>query len=352
MKRLAASVFCAAVVAAGGMTAHALSLTPLSSFGGGDGWLAPNEMGFNAQTNATVRGFTYNSTTNRLYVVDRDGGLAVDILDGDTGMMVGSLDTTGITGGTFVLSMIDVADDGAIYAANLSTSATANFKVYRWENEAAVPTIAFDGLANRIRTGDSFAVTGAGAATKMVAAGGSNAGQDYALFTTGDGMTFSVSNPVATGAAMGAFRLGIDIDAGTVVGLQTGGNLVAVAEAGGAASVVPVNSLGEAPLAWDASANLLATVDINTSAVRLYDTSDLTALTTTGFLDIANNTTAFVSNGNGVGDLKFGRGPDGSLRLYALNANNGIQAFQVIPEPTSCLLALGLGLAGIVRRRR
>ena len=32
---------------------------------------------------------------------------------------------TGVAGGTFTINMIDVADDGAIYVGNLSTSATS-----------------------------------------------------------------------------------------------------------------------------------------------------------------------------------------------------------------------------------
>lgn len=353
MKVLHATLFtfCATAALAVTSLSFGASLAPLASFGG-DGWLAPGELGFNAQTNSTVRGMTYNPATNHLYVVDRDGGLFVDILDGDTGMQVGSLDVTGISGGTFALSMIDVADDGAIYAANLSTSATSNFKVYRWASEGAAPTVAFDGPANRGRTGDSFAVVGAGANTQIVSAGGSNAGDDFALLTTADGLTFSVSNPTAAGAATGAFRLGIDLDgAGNVLGAQTGALVTQVAVSGGAATAYAVNSAGEALLDFDPTTKYLATLDFNSSDVRLYDGSDLSALTAAGFLDLANNTTANVANGNGVGDLKFGAGPDG-LRLYALNTNNGIQAFRVVPEPIALALAgWGAALTCLLRRR-
>ncbi|MCA9260069.1 MAG: DUF4623 domain-containing protein [Planctomycetales bacterium] len=350
IRRMLLFFLVAALLVCNAQPGFALSLSPLTSFGG-DGWLAPGELGFNAQTNATVRGITYNAASNHVYAVDRDGGLTIRVLDGDTGSQVGTLDATGITGGTFALNMIDVDDEGVIYAGNLSTSATSNFKIYRWENETSVPTVAFDGAANRTRTGDTFAVSGAGSSTVIVSAGGAGV-EDYALFRTADGSNFAVENPVVTGDAPGAFRLGIDIDAGVVVGTQTGAALTAVAQAGGAADVHALNAASESIITWDANEGLLATVDFNSSDVRLYDASDLGLLTSSGFQDVANLTTSLVSNGNGVGDAKFGRGPAGALRLYALNANNGIQAFNVVPEPVTAGLGFALGTGLVTRRRR
>lgn len=352
MKKVATWILCAALVATGSATASAAQLVPLTSFGGGDGWLAPGEGALGTGANL-ARGLTYNPLNNRVYVVDREGATAVKILDGDTGAQVGTLDVTGVTGGTFPLNMIDVDDQGVIYAANLSTSATSNFKIYRWADESSAPAVVFDAPSGRIRTGDTFAVSGSGASTKMVAAGGSNATDSaFAFFTTADGLSYSVATPAVSDVATGAFRLGIDLGEGLVVGLQTGGNLAVAAETGGPGQVVPVNSAGEAPFAWDSAENLGASIDVNSSLVRLYSTTDLALLTSTGLLDTANNTTAFVGNGNGVGDLKFGRLPSGQLRLYALNTNNGIQAFAVVPEPTSALLATGVALALAGLRRR
>ena len=329
------------------------SLSALASFGGGDGWLSPAEATY-LQGGPLQRGLTYNQATNRLYLVDRNGGNFVRVLDGDTGALVSSLDMTGVTGGTFAVNMIDVADDGAIYVGNLSTSAAANFKVYRWANESAAPTVAFDGLANRVRVGDTLAVTGSGANTKIVAAGGSTAGEAYALFSTADGLSFTVSNPVATGAANGAFRLGIDFAAGgTVLGKQPTSSLTSVAQAGGTVATFAMTANGEAPIAFDQVGNWLASVDVNSNTVRLYDGSDLSLLSTTGLLDSRSNTTGTpVANGNGVGDLKFGR-TGGQVRLYALNAGNGIQAFTVIPEPASVALwGAACGVIALVRRRQ
>src|SRR4051794_25448945 len=76
-------------------------------------------------TSYSERGAGYNPVLNHAYIVSRAttfGGLGVAILDGDTGATLGSLSVAGVSQGTFFLSTIDVAEDGTIYAANLTTA--------------------------------------------------------------------------------------------------------------------------------------------------------------------------------------------------------------------------------------
>jgi len=330
------------------------TLETLTSFGGGDGWLAPEETSGFLGTGSLQRGLAYNQTNNELYLVDRNGGNFVRVLDGSTGALLRTLDTTGVTGGTFLSNMIGVSGDGAIYMGNLSTSAAANFKLYRWADSSAgvAPSVAFDAPTNLARTGDTFAVIGSGASTRIVASGSGHAG--VALLTTTNGTTFNLasSNTIA-GVPSGAFRLGMDfIDPNTVVGKQTGTAIYTGDLTTSNGTTSTAISAGEAPLAYEASNRLLATVDINSNLVRLYDATDFSNL---NLLSSLNTTTSTIANGNGTGDLAFGLF-NGEMRLYAMNTNNGIQAFRVtaIPEPSSTLLlavggALGLG---VVRRRR
>lgn len=335
-------------------------LQSLSGFGGsGSGWLAPGDLGFNNDTTgATIRGFAYHAPSNRLIVPDRLGGLSMRLLDGNTGAQVGTLNSAGITGGFFIGNMVGVSDDGNVYMGNLSIAADSPFKIYRWNSSevanpsGAAATVAFDGLANRPRTGDSFAVTGSGNNTRIVSAGGANTNNSFALFSTSDGgQTFSLANPTVTGAPGGAFRFGIDFDeSGNVLGTQVGTALYAVSEAGGAATVYNTVDNSETIFAFYEPLNLLATLQYTNNAVRLYNAADFSNLI---LLDTQNLTGSFNSNGNAVGALSFGRGSDGVLRLYALNANNGIQAFSVVPEPGAAgLLALLAGLGSFVRRRQ
>ncbi|RIK77935.1 MAG: hypothetical protein DCC67_12085 [Planctomycetota bacterium] len=350
-------------------------LSALTTFGG-DGWLAPSEATFLQGANLQ-RGMTYSAKNNHLYVVDRNGGTFVRIVDGDTGALVGSLDTTGITGGTFPLNMVDVDDDGVIYAASLNGDTDASvLKVYRWATEASLPTVAYDSSASPvangadIRIGDDLAVIGSGANTRIVTGGNSatapgNPGDNaFVVLTTTDGLAYSaaVQDFVGVEPANGALRLGIDfVDANTVIGRQaSGGEAIVATFAAGTATQTALAELvvsGEAPLAVDRTNDLLATVQVIVPTggvgaindVRLYDIANPDSPI---LLDTQNLTTSVapVANGNGTGDLKFGRF-GGQFRLYVLNTNNGIQAFTVVPEPASLVLLACSGLALACRRR-
>ncbi|MCA9234432.1 MAG: PEP-CTERM sorting domain-containing protein [Planctomycetales bacterium] len=368
LKTLSAITTVAVLVIAG--PSFAATLSPLTSFGGGDGWLAPGEDP-NLTTDNTQRGMTYNAANDHIYVVDRNGGTTVEIYNGTTGASVGSLDMTGLSGGVFLLNSIDVADDGAIYAANLRTNtdpanSATTLKIYRWANEAAAPTLAYNAQPGPgLRLGDTLAATGAGANTLLLAGindgNGSSADPNvnsYAVFSTADGLNFSSTVPAfpSDPPPTGAHRLGIDfIDANSVLGSQTGASAYLSTFDLGAATAALDNeatktSSGQAPLAYYAPLGLAAFVDINSSVVSLYEVDGL------GNLVLNDSATTLtlpsVGNVNGSGDLKFGVGPGGDLRLYVLNTNNGIQAFNVVvPEPsTVALIAAGLA-AAVIRRR-
>jgi hypothetical protein len=97
--------------------------------------------------------------------------------------------------------------------------------------------------------------------------------------------------------------------------------------------------------------NLFATVDTGTNQVRLYDLTNPTAPV---FLTLGNNTTGTpVANANFAGDVRFGEIVGNTATLYALNTNNGIQAFTitVVPEPSTVSL-LGFAAGGLAFRRR
>jgi hypothetical protein len=140
---------------------------------------------------------------------------AVYVLNGANGSPLGTLDLTGVTGGTYQLILGGVADNGAIYVCDLTTGGATPFKVYRWASEASVPTTAFSGTpgATATRCGDSFAVRGAGANTQLIASGSGS--QYVTIFTTVDGINFTVAQQfdlTTVGLSAGDARRGLVFD--------------------------------------------------------------------------------------------------------------------------------------------
>ncbi len=156
-------------------------------------WFSPADNG--------VRYCTYNPKTDHVLVISRTnvtGGLTgpnvdIMILDAATGAKIGKLpfDPAIIKGqDPFVLLNIKCADDGVIYAGNLVQSAvTFPFKLYRWENETAAPTLAFESIQWTDRYGDALAVIGEGAQT-MVYVSGSVDQKYIQILTTSNGIDF------------------------------------------------------------------------------------------------------------------------------------------------------------------
>lgn len=382
MRKLPVLLAAGAALASAGFAVATPALSPLATFGGGDGWLAPGEGGYvYLGTTSLERGMAYNPATGHLLLVSRanptgTNGQNVRILDGSTGADLGGLQGTGAlatAGATFAVNMVGVGDDGAIYVNNLMTSATGTFRVFRWANEAAAaPTTAYEASVGGLpRVGDDFDVFGSGANTRLVSAGGGTTlNSNFAAFTTADGQTFSSqAYPSIAGTLSGTtndFRLGITFtDNDTVVGSQ--GGLVGVAPnqtpapsrvvdfAGANATLVasPIFSTGSQRLmdyAVIAGIPVLAVQDTVSSTVYFYNFVDPSNPV---LLISGNNTTGtLTANGNGVGQVKFGAVTGDTAVVYAMSTNQGIQAFSfTVPEPATMSL-LAVGAAGLLRRRR
>src|SRR5439155_1609239 len=137
------------------------------------------------------------------------------------------LDLSGLVDGTLPLNQVGVGDDGAVYAANLTTTATSPpYKIYRWASDApGVPPAAVfigdpgSGVQSNLRWGDSFAVRGAGTNTQILIAPG-NTSTNVVLLRTG-GTDFQTEIPPAViaidgvPAAFGAITLGVGFGPGT-----------------------------------------------------------------------------------------------------------------------------------------
>ena len=358
--RFLVTVAAAVLFGLASMPAWSASLVPLDSFGGGDGWLAPDDRSY-LTTDNTQRGLAYNPTTGHLLLVNRAGGLSINILDGATGDDLGTLNqgTGVISGGTFLGNMIGVGDDGAIYMGNLIlTTTTSTFKIYRWDSETATePTVAYisgvDEPLAGARMGDTFDVIGSGTSTKLVAGYGSTpsvpGNNSYAVFDTADGQSFTATNiDIATSPPnAGDFRLGLTFtDSSHVLGSQgnslynytsfsgSTGTLIAspaIPDPAGATAdrLLNYNIVGGQPI--------LAVQSTGDSHVSTYYAADpaAPAWLASGRNVVGNSPT----NGNGTGELAWGAttvNEDGSVsqNLYGMSTNSGIQAFTfTLPSP-------------------
>jgi len=332
------------------LPARGASLTPLESFGEGDGWLAPGDRTYLTIDN-TQRGLAYNPATGNLLLVNRAGGLSIRILDGMTGADLGTLSgVESLSGGTFAGNMIGVADDGAIYVANLTTDATTSpFKIYRWASEtSAAPTVVYSGapLAGA-RIGDTLDVIGSGVNTQIVAGYGStpsvSGNNSFALFNTTNGVDFTATHiGIATTPPNGGdFRLGITFaDTDTVLGRQASHRLARIVDFTGSTGTLVADfategaGLNPMDFAVVDGKPLLALVNFNDSRVFVYDlTEPFDMVDPNPNIASATTTTFHSTNVNGTGQVKFGAINGNTAIIYALNTNNGIQAFTLTLTP-------------------
>jgi len=294
---------------------------------------------------------------------DGPNGLGIAVLDGNTGIYLGKLsltlpDSSSISSGVglFKLNMIEVAEDGVIYACALQTSwsSSANYVIYRWQTESADPTIACSTpqLGTATRVGDDFCVRGSGAGTQIIASG-NTAVTNISLFTTLDGTNFTGIPINVTGLPANSVRLGLAFGCGnTFYGETTGsGNPMRYVTFTGAPATtasltasytITDNLTNQAigPIGVDIpNQRVVGDATSGSSGVphsmNLYDLNTL-AVTPTVNLPIDTKTFAVSVGTFGTGSVDFT--PDGS-RLYTLDSGSGVIAFSLVPKlaaPTIC----------------
>ena len=297
-------------------------------------------------TDNTQRGMAYDGLSQRVVLVSRTPTNGVHLLDAATGADLGEMDQTySATGpGTFAINLAGVADDGVVYACNLTTAADATaFAIYSWPSAsntvetATTQGSAFIGnLASAGRVGDTFAARGAGPSTELLAA--YRTGTNVALFNTTDGINFSpnilaVTNLPADAVANGFAGLGVAFGpTNTFWAKSVGFNLrlvqydVAALTANVIATFTNV-PITEAPIGVDNANNLLAAIGVIEipQNLALYDlsASDGPALTDRELFPSDNG------NANGTGVVAF---DVAGGRVFSLDSNNGLMALKYAPR--------------------
>ena len=346
-------------------TLHAQTphLAPLTSFGvNGDGSIRPGERTYITAGSNLQRGMAYNPVTGHLIVASRNPTSAptLNIVDGVTGADLGSMAfeqqvEAGNTG--FRLNKVGVSDDGSVYVGNLTSASTAivGYVLYRYASETDPQNYVFAGdpgngaapsSSSSGRWGDAMVVRGGGIDTQILLCSQGNllailrptdSSLTSFIATTltadanlaADGLTFGVGDTFWSKAGGSSLRrLSFDLNAGTATTLQTYFSTVFPAQVG--------------PIRYIGASNLLAGIDIPSGVdrVKLYDVS---TLTNTVLLDSKLFPTN-VANGVYAGDLCFGGG-----RLYALDSDNGVMAFNIIQSTDGVAPSFLSEPAGVTR---
>lgn len=292
------------------------------------------------------RGLAYGKTSDgteavndRVFVVSRTGGLFVRILDAATGNDVGTLNTTGISGGTFALNDIGVTEDGKIIGANLTINAsTSAFKFYIWNNEASAPDTLFSYLGDAVRLGDKFTVVGNySAGTAEIWAASATTGQHKVYKWIMSGGVFNpvpqviqCSDNLTTGigsAAVGPLPNGDfywNANGQNARKYQANGTLIGIIPgtlvATGTNAVRYLGSIGN-----DEYVAIFAYGTGNNNArVLKIPNGDPTAAVLYGVTPSLGSAT----NTNGAGDVDFKVNPDLTVDIFVLATNNGVGAYR------------------------
>lgn len=294
-------------------------------------------------TDSTQRGLAFNPVSGNLLYVSRTGSNIVAVLDAATGAEKHRLATTDsegfsvITGATIPVNMIGVAEDGAVYVANLNLPAAgsgAALRVYRWDSDAAdaVP-VALDipDLPADVRFGDTFAVRGRGDTTELLF--GSRSSTSFAVVSVTGGVFTTTKVYSPDGVSAGGFGLGVAFGPGnSVFGTASGSPIVHVAfdPTAGSATLARTYAAAQIPtavahLAIDTTRSLLAGTALETpDNFLLYSIADIDnpVLLDQELFPIDN------PNVNGTGAIAFG-----GNRVFALDSNHGLFAYTIDLTP-------------------
>jgi hypothetical protein len=259
------------------------------------------------------------------------------------------------------LVAIGVSGDGSIYACNVSRSSTtdgpATLRLYRWTNSAPAtpPVLVFEGepaaSAESLRWGDVMDVRGSGLGTEIIIDNQRDNRQPaaavltptdaslntfvskgffrgYANMRIGRSIQFSGTNTLWQKSRGDRLELSsYDLDAGTSVALTNYSDWPA--------------TLGG--IALDFDRNLGVAVDFNGVAnatpdtVKLYEISDLSLPMLIATYNFPTNKQV---NANLISQCVFA-----GDRVFALNANNGLVAFDLVP-PAPARPQLNIALSG------
>ncbi len=327
----------------------------------------------NLDTANNERAMCYYAPSN-LVLVNNKSTHVIAEYDAVAGATNGAaVNITGVSGGTFTLNKMGVGTDGILYGANLNTaiSSSSFYKLYAWTNLSTPPANPYSSLAGSAalvnlsgkRIGDSFAITGGGAST-MILAGILNSStflNDFLLLSTADGVTWTDTVLSVSGIPSGGggvqFGFFFYTNNTFIVAPNAGSTLYlvqfpanfATQSSPVACTVLASNTLSGGPY-WDFSYNpaagLLAAHPNaqTTSSVKLFDlpTNSFAAASVLATTNLSFSTSQTI-NGNETGDIALG-GAGFTNAIFTFDSNAGLQATTISFTPAPVPPAFGTPL--------
>ncbi len=315
------------------------------------------------------RTLAYNSLSNQVLVVralPNSTDYGIQVVDATTGVKLYDMNTNGVQtvvselsgSSALYLCAIAVADDGAVYACNGSPNASGGtnaetakmFRVYRWANSgpSTLPVNIFTGdPANQtanVRWGDVMSVRGSGTNTELVL--DSKTGSFAALLKPTDASMATFTNySWASLAGDGSIGRSLQFETNNTVWQKHKGTALKKSSystnsqtSALLASYSFPSSLG--PVAIDHPHNLMVGLDFFGStngpdAVALYEISSFSSPLLVAKYNFPQNARL---NDNFIGQCVVA-----GTKVYALNGNNGLLSFNLVPPTGPALSIARLG---------
>ncbi|MGZ4974851.1 MAG: hypothetical protein ACXWDN_19000, partial [Limisphaerales bacterium] len=322
------------------------------------------------------RSFAYNPVANQLVVVrcpPASTSYTLSVVDANTGNFVYTMNTTGIIheGGSEVsganpIDLVGAAcgDDGALYISSESPNAsggangdtTKMMHIFRWADTGAstAPALVYEGDPSgqpagiNLRWGDVLAARGSGTNTELLMNSfeGTFAGVLHPTDSTMATFTNLFFSDVAGGGSIGR---SVQFGPGNSVFEKRRGNslIYSTYTLSNQTAQLIFNGPSSATLgglAVDLAHNLAAGVDFigaanaRPDAVSLYDVADPTSPLLLGQYNFPSNQ---IANANSICQTLIV-----SNRVFALDGNNGMVAFNILPPASANPPALTISLSG------
>jgi hypothetical protein len=320
----------------------------------------------NIDTANDTRGMCYFAPSN-MVIIPNHSTHVIETYDGTAGTSNGVVNNSGIASGNFTLSKVGVGTDGILYGANLQTAVTgssAPYKLYSWTNLSVAPSncyattssdaigqfIATNGSITSFRIGDTFAITGGGANTMILA--GVNGKNYFILLSTTDGVNFTptiLTVPTGLPTPGSGVQFGLAFytnntflvnpnasgGSGELYLVQFPTNFASLTSPVTATVLATVSGVSGdwLDLSYNAAAGLLATHPNATSAANTITLYSLPSTNFAGLASLAATNLSFTTsqsiNGNETGEIALG-GAGRTNAIYTLDTSAGLQATAIL----------------------